>query len=47
MVMRVSMNYIACIFSLTCAVLLHDPMIPGPIFAADSMPRVSSSIVWP
>ena len=34
------MNSIACIFSLTCAILLNAPMIPGFIFAADSMPRV-------
>jgi hypothetical protein len=34
------MNSIACIFSLTCAVLLNDLTIPGPIFAVDSMPRV-------
>ncbi len=34
------MNSIACIFSLTCAILLNDLTIPGPIFAVDSMPRV-------
>ena len=34
------MNSIACIFSLTCVILLNDLTIPGPIFAVDSMPRV-------
>jgi hypothetical protein len=34
------MNSIACIVSLSCAVLLNALMIPDRIFAADSMPRV-------
>ena len=34
------MNSIACILSLTCAILLNDLTIPGPILAVDSMPRV-------
>jgi Alginate lyase len=34
------MNSIACILSITCAVLLNAVIIPGFIFAADSMPRV-------
>jgi hypothetical protein len=34
------MNSIACILSLTCAVLLNSPMASVRIFAADSTPRV-------
>ena len=34
------MNSIACIFSLTCAILLKDPLIPAPNFAAEPIARV-------
>ena len=34
------MNSIACIFSLACTVLLSDPLIAAPSFAAEPIPRV-------
>jgi hypothetical protein len=34
------MNFIACIFTVSCAVLLNDLILPGPIFAANPIPRV-------
>lgn len=34
------MNSVACILSLACAVLLSDPLIAAPSFAAEPIPRV-------
>ena len=34
------MNSVACILSLACAVLLSDPLIVAPSFAAEPIPRV-------